>query len=125
MRRSTIRDAETKAIEVAEGTRVPSAPWHYGAVQAWLAWRKVQEEMGDSWMLKDFAADCNSTMVKVVAVLSGLTKASGSFDAVHKWCIEISAAWKDRGVPYDMWLLARPDGTIGAKARRTTGSTNQ
>lgn len=57
-------------------------------------------------------------MVRVVALLSGLNKGAGSFDAVHKWCIEISASWKERGVPYDMWLLARPDGTIGVKAKQ-------
>jgi hypothetical protein len=122
MKRSTIRTAESRAINVADGSEVPAAPWHYGAVQAWLAWRKVQQEMGDSILLKDFSADCSSTMVRVVALLSGLNKGSGSFNAVHKWCIEISASWKERGVPYEMWLLARPDGTIGAKARKTTGN---
>tara|TARA_R100000030_G_scaffold67344_1_gene51347 strand:- start:90 stop:473 length:384 start_codon:yes stop_codon:yes gene_type:complete len=118
MKNSTIRNAEARAINVADGTDVPAAPWHYGAVQAWLSWRKVQAEMGDSTSLKNFSADCGSTMVRVVALLSGLNKGSGSFDAVHKWCIEISASWKERGVPYDMWLLARPDGTIGAKAKQ-------
>ena len=125
MRRSTIRNAESRAINVADGTDVPAARWHYGAVQTWLSWRKVQQEVGDSIVLKDFAADCSSTMVRVVALLSGLNKGSGSFDAVHKWCIEISASWKERGVPYEMWLLARPDGTIGAKAKSTLGDKVQ
>mgnify|MGYP005828901285 CR=1 FL=1 len=120
MRNSTKRQAETKAMDVADGSEPPAAPWHYGAAQVWLAWRQVQYESGDSVELKNFAADCSNTMVRVVALLSGLNKGSGSFDAIHKWGIEVSASWKERGVPYEVWILARPDGTIGAKAIKTS-----
>ena len=90
-------------------------------VQLWLSWRQVQHDMRDDSEIKSFAADCDSTVRRVSVLLIG---ASGpgkyTFGLLRQWAINISAAWKDRGVPYEIYLIARPDGTLSAPVVRST-----
>jgi len=77
--------------------------------------------MGDCTAIKTFASDCDSTARRVSVLLAG---ASGptkyTFGLLRRWTISISDAWRDRGVPFEMYLLARPDGTLSAPVMQTT-----
>ena len=112
------KEAEEEAYDVAQGKSAPVAPWHYGAVQVWLSWRHVQNKRGASLDLEDFAADCSTTLVRVISILTGRTKKQHHLGTVHKWAVEISTAWRERGTPHSMWIIGRPDGTIGASPRK-------
>lgn len=37
-----------------------------------------------------------------------------SFTALRGWTVSISDAWRERGLSHEMYLVARPDGTLTA-----------
>ena len=37
-----------------------------------------------------------------------------SFTALRGWVLGISDAWRERGLSHEMYLVARPDGTLTA-----------
>jgi hypothetical protein len=76
--------------------------------------------MSQDTSIKSFAADCGTTVRQASVMVSGSCGPTKySFSALRNWAFEISAAWKDRGIPKEMYLVARPDGTMTAPVLST------
>jgi hypothetical protein len=110
------------ALDVANGEEAPVHPVHYALVQLWLSWRVVQHDMHDDTSIKVFAADCDTTTRMVSVLLAGSPGPRRySFGTVRNWALSISDAWEERGVPFQIWLVARPDGNIVSITKSTQG----
>ena len=110
---------ERRLLDLANG-RVPAVhPAQLGLVQIWIAWRHVQSEYHGSTRSVDFSADVGTTLMRCVNVLCGYIQPGHyHYGELVKWAWNANAAWAERGVPYTLWVVARPDLTFVAMLKR-------